>query len=148
MTEKFAKIPVIFFLILLAGCIQYYDEIIIDNGQSLIKINVEIADDNDERSKGLMFREKLDESSGMFFIFENEENRTFWMKNTLIPLDIIFIDENFEIVDVKYALPCKADSCALYKSAKPSKYVLEVNANFSAGNGINIGDKIILKEKY
>lgn len=143
------KILIIFLLIFLVSCARNYNEnfneILIDNGKSLIKINVEIADDNNERIKGLMFKEKLNENSGMFFIFDEDDYQTFWMKNTLIPLDIIFIDKNFEIVDIKYAVPCKADPCALYKSSKLAKYVLEVNGNFTRKNNIEIGNKISIK---
>ena len=136
-----------FLLIFLIGCTKNFDGIYIDNGKKLIKINVEIADDNEERMKGLMFREKLDDNAGMFFIFENEGYLTFWMKNTLIPLDIIFIDKSFDIVDIKNAVPCLEDSCTLYTSTKPSKYVLEVNGNFTTKNNIKIGDKIITNRK-
>lgn len=145
------RILIIFLLIFLISCTEDFDkkvnEIYIDNDKNLIKINVEVADDNEERIKGLMFREKLDENSGMLFVFENEEHQTFWMKNTLIPLDIIFIDRNFKIVDIKSAVPCKEEPCILYKSSRPVKYVLEVKDNFTAKKGINIGDKIILNEK-
>lgn len=141
---------IIFLLNFLISCAknpeQNFKEVLIDNGKELIKINAEIADDKQEQANGLMFREKLNKNEGMLFVFENEEYQTFWMKNTLIPLDMIFIDENFEIVDIKNAVPCKEEPCALYKSSKPAKYVLEVNSNFAEKNGINAGDKIILKE--
>ncbi len=143
------KILLIFLLIFLISCadnLENFSEIYINNGEKMIKIKVEIADDNEERMKGLMFREKLNANEGMFFIFENEEYLNFWMKNTLIPLDIIFIDKNFEIVGIKNAVPCLEDSCTLYTSAKPSKYVLEVNINFTTKNNINIGDKIKFKK--
>lgn len=101
MKQNFAKVLMFFLLIFLVSCtknIEKSSEIYIDNGKNLVKINAEIADDNEERIKGLMFRERLNENSGMFFVFENEEEQTFWMKNTLIALDIIFIDKNLEIV--------------------------------------------------
>ncbi len=150
-TKNFVKILLIFLLIFLINCTKISNksqkEIFIDNGKELIKINVEIADDNEKRVKGLMFREKLRENSGMLFIFENEEYKTFWMKNTLIPLDIIFIDKNLEIMDIEYAIPCNENPCTLYyRSSKPSKYVLEVNAGFSAKNNIHEGNKIILNQ--
>ena len=151
----------IFLLIFLTGCAKNPDknlkivsefdeltrirhEIIIDNGGKLIKVNVEIADDNEERTKGLMLREKLNENEGMLFVFENEGYQAFWMKNTLIPLDIIFIGKDLGIVDIKNAVPCKEENCALYKSSKPAKYVLEVNDHFTIKNNIKIGDKITL----
>ena len=135
-------------LIFLIGCTENFNEIYIDNGGGLIKINAEIADDNDERATGLMFREKLNENEGMLFVFESEGYQTFWMKNTLIPLDMIFIGNDFKIVDIKNAKPCKENPCALYKSSKPSRYVLEVNSGFSARNNIKTGDKTILNKKY
>ena len=146
------KIFVIILLIFLISCVKNFDknynEIYIDNGKSLIKINVEIADDNEERAKGLMFRERLNENKGMLFVFENDAEQTFWMKNTLIPLDMIFIDENLKIVDIKNAQPCQEEPCALYKSSKPAKYVLEVNGDFTSKNIIKIGDKIIINKNY
>ena len=66
------------------------------------------------------------------------------MKNTLIPLDMIFISKESEIVDIKYAVPCREDPCAKYSPAKPAKYVLEVNGNFTIKNSIKIGDKIVI----
>lgn len=144
------KILIIFLLIFVIGCTKNIDknlgEILIENGEKTVRIAVEIADDDEEVTMGLMFRENLDENSGMFFVFGDENYRSFWMKNTLIPLDIIFIGENFEIVDIEYAVPCKEDPCALYKSSKPAKYVLEVNADFTAKNNIGIGDKIAFKQ--
>ena len=147
MKRNLMKILVIFLLLFLAGCAKNFDAVSIDNGKDLIKINVEIADDNNERAKGLMFRERLNENDGMFFIFDEENYQTFWMKNTLIPLDMIFIGEDLEIVDIKNAVPCKEEPCFLYKSSKPAKYVLEANQGFAAKNGIETGDKIILNGK-
>jgi len=139
------KIFVVFLLIFLVSCAKNINQISIDNGKKIIKINVEIADDSEKRMQGLMFREKLDESKGMFFIFDNEDYLTFWMENTLIPLDIIFIDKDFKIVDIKYAVPCKSDQCRLYKPSRLAKYVLEVNGNFSINNKISVGNKVIPK---
>ncbi len=142
------KIFAVFLLILLLSCSKNFsknsNKILINNGKEFIKVNVENADDNEERMKGLMFRERLDETEGMFFVFEDESYQTFWMKNTLIPLDIIFINKNLEIVDIKNAQPCKEEPCVLYSSSKPAKYTLEVNSNFTIKNEIKVGDKIII----
>ncbi|MEK6983375.1 MAG: DUF192 domain-containing protein [Nanoarchaeota archaeon] len=136
----------LFFLLIFAiSCAKNLEEIEIDNGKKLIKVNAGIADDNEERATGLMFRERLDKNSGMLFIFEQESEQAFWMKNTFIALDIIFIDRNFTIVDIKNAVPCKVDPCVLYRSSKPAKYVLEVNENFTVEHEIMIGNKIITK---
>lgn len=147
--KKFLKILLVFLLLFLINCTKISDksqkEIFIDNEEDLIKIYAEIADDNQEKIRGLMFREKLEENSGMFFIFENESYQTFWMKNTLVPLDIIFIDKGFKIVGIESAQPCRKEPCKLYVSPVPAKYVLEVNVGFTARNKIEIGDKIIMK---
>ena len=145
------KILIIFLLIFLVTCTKNlnknFNEVFIDNRKNLIKINAEIADDEEERAIGLMYREILDENKGMLFVFDGEKEQTFWMKNTLIPLDIIFVDKNFKIIDLKYAVPCKEEPCALYKSSKPAKYVLEVNGNFTLKNNIKIDDKIGINKK-
>ena len=132
------------FLVILTSCSKQ-SVVLIDNGAGNIIVNVEIADDAAGRSQGLMFREFLDDKNGMFFVFDDEDFHSFWMKNTLIPLDIIFISEDFEIVDVIYAEPCKEDNCESFKPVKAAKYVLEVNGNFTIKNNIEIGDKIIIQ---
>ena len=156
MAKKLAKISVkillVFLLVFLANCSKISEEnrkeIFIDNGKNLIKIDAEIADDKDELEKGLMFREKLEKNSGMLFIFKNEKYHAFWMKNMLIPLDMIFIDNNLKIVDIKYADPCRKNPCAIYTSSKPAEYVLEVNAGFTAENSVNVDDRLILNRTY
>ena len=145
MKQKSAKFLMIFLLVFLSSCAQNYDQVLIDNGKGSIIINVQIADDNKERTQGLMFIEKLDENDGMLFIFEKEEGRAFWMKNTLIPLDMIFINDELQIVDIKNAVPCKQDPCALYSSKKSAKYVLEVNSGFAERNEVVEGSKITVK---
>ena len=136
----------IFVIVFLTNCKQISNQVLIDNGKSIIKVNVEIADDNYERMHGLMFRENLNKNFGMLFIFDAEENQTFWMKNTMIPLDIIFISKDMKIIDIKYATPCKENPCKLYKSSGPAQYVLEVNGNFTIKNKIKIDDKITLNQ--
>lgn len=140
------KSLLIFLMIVIAGCARNIDknpnEILIYNGNNSVRINAEIADDNNEIKKGLMFRKNLGEKEGMLFMFTNEEHQTFWMKNTLIPLDIIFIDKSLKIIDIKNAAPCKEEPCPLHKSSGPAMYALEVNGNFSVKNSIKIGDKV------
>ncbi len=150
MKKILAVFLLVFFVIFSASCAKNFEktgEISIDNGKELIKINIEIADDNEERAKGLMFREHLNENDGMLFVFDDENYQTFWMKNTLIALDIVFIGKDFKIVDIKYAVPCREEPCALYKSSGPAKYVLEVGVNFTAKNKIKIGDEVIINKK-
>ena len=108
-----------------------------------LSIDVEIADTDSERMKGLMFRDSLEDYEGLLFIFEDTQPRTFWMKNTSIPLDIIFISENFIIINIENADPCSADPCKLYPSLGLAKYVLEVKQNFSTYNNLSVGDRVI-----
>jgi len=120
-----------------------FSEVYIYTTNSEIKVNVEIADTPQKQSKGLMFRENLKWDHGMLFIFDNESVFSFWMKDTLIPLDIIFIDKAFKIINiVDNALPCNIEPCPDYSSEKPTKYVLEVNAGFVEKNDIEEGDFI------
>lgn len=118
---------------------------ILSENMSTPSINIEIADDAFEQSKGLMYRNNLEWNSGMLFVFDGEEKRSFWMKNTLIPLDMLFIDKDFKIVDIKENTePCKIQNCPSYISKEPAKYVLEVNAGYVEKNGINTGDELKL----
>jgi YVTN family beta-propeller protein len=109
-------------------------------------VYIDVADDPHEQERGLMFRKSLESNNGMFFVYEDLENRTFWMKNTLIPLDMIFIDNNLRIVDIKENVqPCLQENpCPSYPSIRPAKYVLEVNGGFVRENGVKIGDTLEL----
>lgn len=99
------------------------------DGDTVKSISIEIADDENERVRGLMYRSILPDSCGMLFIFENSETRSFWMKNTHIPLDIIYISDQFRLVSIqKNTLPF---SEAPLLSEGPARYVVEVNAGFT-----------------
>ena len=124
---------------LLVSCARQSSVIISTPGE--VKVNVELAKTNEELEKGLMYRKSLDDNSGMLFIFKDEDTRAFWMKNTLIPLEMIFIADDGNIVDIKSAVPCKIKDCPLYISDYPAKYVLEVNSGFSKKHDIKIGNK-------
>lgn len=107
---------------------------------------VEIADDDEERARGLMYRDKLARNQGMLFVFPKEEPRTFWMKNTLISLDMIFLDGEQTIVSIqKQAKPCRKQLvCPLYESHKPAKYVLEINGGLATKLRFKEGEKMTL----
>jgi uncharacterized protein len=106
-------------------------------------INVEIADTPERTSQGLMFRKNLNEDQGMLFIFDDYRQRRFHMKNTIIPLDIIFADSNLTIVKIhKNTIPFSETK--LY-SGKPVKYAVEVNAGYTAKNNITEGDRLDYK---
>ena len=78
----------------------------------------------------------------MLFVYDNERLLNFWMKNTLIPLDIIFLDKNKIIVNIADAKPCEQDPCELYSSQLPAMYAIEVNSGFALENNIKIGDSV------
>jgi uncharacterized protein len=103
-------------------------------------IDLELAQDESQRQLGLMYRDTLAENQGMLFLFDNEETRVFWMKNTVLSLDMIFINARNEIVTIhKYTTPY---SEVTYESTKPAKYVLEVNAGYTDRKKISVGDRI------
>jgi len=135
---------ILIFLVFLASCTKY-EIILIDTGEEKIKVKAEVADTPEKKERGLMMREELGKDSGMFFTFDNDGIYSFWMKNTLIPLDIIFISKELEIVEIFHAEPCTEDPCELYETTAASRYVLEVNKDFTTNNNIEVGDKIILK---
>ncbi|MBS3128728.1 DUF192 domain-containing protein [Candidatus Woesearchaeota archaeon] len=104
-------------------------------------IFVELPQTQEDFQKGLMFRESLSEDQGMLFIFPQDREWSFWMKNTLIPLDMIFIDEQGGITKIHHAVPCKEEPCELYTAN--AKYVLEVNAGYAKRHGIAERDKAV-----
>ena len=110
------------------------------------KINVEIAKTDAEREKGLMNRNQLDADSGMLFVFEKAEIQTFWMKNTLIPLDIIWINSSplgvNKIVEITTLDPDSPSYTPQYTPENKANYVLELNAGAVNENGFKIGDKV------
>jgi uncharacterized membrane protein (UPF0127 family) len=105
----------------------------------------EIADTPEKQSKGLMFRQSIKDDYGMLFVFNDEDYRSFWMKNTLIALDIIYLNHAQQIVDMYVAVPpCSSDPCPSYISKFPARYVLEINGGLAKKLKLKIGDKIFL----
>ena len=101
----------------------------------------EVASTTAEQQKGLMGRKTLAQNRGMLFEFDNIGDHPMWMKNTLIPLDIIWLDENKKIVFIeKNALPCAGNDCANYVAVSPAKFVLEVNAGAADTLKLKNGD--------
>ncbi len=109
-----------------------------------IRFQVEIADTDLKRKTGLQCRTKMALNEGMLFIWKTEDLRSFWMKNTSIPLDIIFINKTYEIVDIFYnAKPLSLKSIL---SKKKAKYVLELNKEVYESHKFDLKDKIIINK--
>ncbi|MEN9625929.1 MAG: hypothetical protein RL557_257 [archaeon] len=136
-------IAIIILSLLMLGLFFYFHkpekntiQIIINNEPFILETAITTA----EKQKGLMFRESMPEDHGMIFIFNQEEERSFWMKNTLIPLDIIFIDENNKITSIQTAQPCTQDPCSKYQAH--AQYIIELNAGRAKELGLKEGDEL------
>lgn len=109
---------------------------------------VDIADDSEERMRGLQNVSQLSDDEGMWFVFDEPGVRSFWMKDTLISLDMIFVDENLKILNVVHAVPpCIAEDpeqldCPLYFSEGDAQYVLELRGGVAEKNGLLPGDSV------
>ncbi|MFC1699260.1 DUF192 domain-containing protein [Candidatus Omnitrophota bacterium] len=105
--------------------------------------SVELAQTAEQRSLGLMFREHLDPDQGMLFIYPEQGNYSFWMKNTLIPLDMIWINKDQAVVFIGQDIqPCRAEPCPKISPDCPAKYVLELNSGTVDKIGLKIGDQL------
>ena len=115
-------------------------------GEQGARLNLEVARSEAATREGLMFRTQMDENNGMIFIFESEGPRTFWMKNTKLSLDIIYLDSEYEIVRIYNNT--KSDQIEeRYPSIGPAQYAIEVNAGWAENNNLQIGDKLKLLDQ-
>jgi len=106
-------------------------------------VHVEIAADDPTRAQGLMFRDQLPPDRGMIFLFPESGDYPFWMKNTLIPLDMIWIDDQKRIVHVAHDVqPCKADPCPSVPPGANARYVLELAAGVAARHHLANGQTL------
>ena len=109
-------------------------------GTQRTTISIEIADTEESRTQGLMGRTRMEEQQGMLFIFPTEEYRSFWMANTPLPLDIIFLDAQGVVVTIhRNTVPYSKESLP---SSAPAKYVVEVNAGYCDRHDIRVGDSV------
>jgi uncharacterized membrane protein (UPF0127 family) len=107
--------------------------------------SVELATTPEEQQLGLMFRDEMADDHGMLFIFPTESWRSFWMKNTRIPLDIFYFDAELKLVSVsENTPPCRTRNCPSYPSTRPARYVLELNAGKAQQLGVQPGDVLEL----
>jgi len=107
---------------------------------------VEVADTTDKQALGLMFRDEMPPDHGMLFIFPNEAPRSFWMKNTRIPLDIMYFDKGLNMVSASLdTQPCRVRRCPSYPSIAAAMYVLELNAGTAEKLGVGPGSRMTLE---
>ena len=105
--------------------------------------SVEIADTDATREHGLMDRTEMAADHGMLFVFQDDIPRAFWMKNTKIPLDMLYFDADRRLVSVQHNVPpCTADPCPAYSSGAPARYVLELNGGEARKIGVMAGDEM------
>lgn len=144
---RIAKATLLLSLLALNGCATGSNSWVELAGQ---RYQVEVADDDAERARGLMFRDELAAGHGMLFIHDAEALQAYWMKNTRIPLDILYFDSNRKLVSQQRDVPPCAlgDGCPPYPSDAPARYVLELNAGEAArlklepGAELKFGDGI------
>ena len=127
--------------LVLSGCATGADAWVELGGQ---RYAVEVADDEAERERGLMFRDELAQGRGMLFIHERQEPLAYWMKNTKIPLDSLYFDSARKLVSQQRDVPpCSlGDRCPPYPSDAPARYVLELNAGEAARIGLENGAEL------
>ncbi len=109
------------------------------------KVFVEVESDPAFQALGMMFREELAGDHGMLFVYRRPAMLSFWMKNTRIPLDILYFDGDLKLVTlIDSAQPCRSSQCPSYPSTYPAQYVLEINAGKAREWGVELGDRLEL----
>jgi uncharacterized membrane protein (UPF0127 family) len=115
-----------------------------------VQVNAEVAETPSEQGQGLMFRTALAQDAGMLFVFNHDQLLEFWMMNTSIPLDAIFISSQLEVVSVAENLrPCPPSNCQnpeLFSSGTAAMYALEVNAGFVSNNEVGLGTEVSISQ--
>ena len=107
------------------------------------RVKIELAADDPTREQGLMYRDRVSAGTGMLFLFPQAGDYPFWMKNTLVPLDMIWLDDQRRVVHVASNVPpCKADPCPSYPPNAPSRYVLELGAGEAAKHRVANGSTL------
>lgn len=141
------KAIVLFILVKLAGfagwAVSFKKQELSISGHKLF---VEIAETEEQTQRGLMYRTELKDGAGMLFVFDSESLRTFWMKNTFVPLSIAFINTKKEIIDIQDMTPVKSEmdqNPPVYRSAAPARYALEVPRGWFLKKKIRVGDKVL-----
>ncbi len=123
-----------------AGGQKRFVKIFFPDGKS---VTAELAVNEEDRARGLMFRQTLNTDEGMLFVFQKDEYNSFWMKNTLIPLDMVWLDSSRRVIFIAENVPpCKAEPCPSYGPDLPSRYVLELKAGKAREIGLKVMDRL------
>jgi uncharacterized membrane protein (UPF0127 family) len=141
--RRLPRLPVLLLLLLLGPAVcacASEPRVVLHTASGDVPVTVEVAATPAQQSLGLMYRKDLGEKAGMLFVFDKAVEHPFWMKNTVLPLDMIFLGDDRKVVGiVKDAVPFTTTSRTV---GVPSRYVLEVNAGFSAKHGVETGDQV------
>ena len=142
--KKKLRYYVCFYFTVVLVCSLLYSEIkMIPLHIGEVKFTVEIADTHEKQLRGLMYRKSIPDDYGMLFVYNDEQIRGFWMKNTLVHLDLIFLDKNKQVVDIILNIPpCEADPCETYASDNKAQYVIELRGNRAKELNIKVGDTV------
>jgi uncharacterized membrane protein (UPF0127 family) len=109
-------------------------------------LSVRVADSDEERQQGLMGVRDLPANDGMAFVYDEPSTEAFWMKDTLLPLAIAFVDADGHILAIREMTPCAAEPCATYASPAPYMWAVEANSGWFSANGALVGDEAVLLE--
>ena len=118
---------------------------VLETGGGEVRVQVEIAETGEQRQTGLMFRENLAPDAGMVFLVDQPSDGAFWMKNTLVPLSVAFLDADGTIMVILNMEPCPEEPCPLYDPHREWMGALEVNQGFFEEAGVEVGDRVRLE---
>lgn len=136
--RRYRDVQVLLLIFLVVGCSAAAESYEVEIAGEVFR--VEVADDPESRARGLMHREEMDGDRGMLFVFERSELRAFWMRNTLIPLSIAYIDENLRILEIHDMIPLSETPVP---SRFPAQFALELNQGEFERRGIAVGDRLV-----
>lgn len=111
------------------------------DGQASVTLTVEIANRSDQHRRGLMFRQSMDELAGMLFVFQGDRTGGFWMRNTLIPLDIAYLGADGTVLEIVHGVPLSLENLT---PSQPYRYTLEVNGGWFERQGFGVGDRVAI----
>ena len=144
MKNKTIILLTILTLLMLSACTTTNQEQIICEDEMCFDdacFKIKIPRTQEEMQQGLMYVDYMPENEGMLFIFNEPRPHAFWMKNTLIPLDMIWLDETLDVVYIQTAVPCTQEPCTIYAPNTTALYTLEINAELAKEKNIEIGTK-------